>query len=157
MEERSVTQGLCLAEISTQYIPAERKDIKTQATDSVLCPAPHSTPPCYSCRQVYRVHRSNTWFTCLPQDCELLEGDNSMQQQPQVLTYIKHSLYALHLLSHSILTIFWRDKLYRPMLEMRKYRFGEVGDLAKVTEAGSNRAQMQTEACLAPGPCSPPL
>lgn len=153
----SVTPGLCLPELSTQYIPAEWKDIKTQATDSVLCPATHSTPPCSSCRQVYRVYLSNTWFTCLPQGCELHEGDNSMQQLPPVLTYIKHSLYAFHLLSHLILTIFWRDKLYCPMLEMRKYRFREVGDLAKVTEAGSNRARMQTEACLAPEPCSPPL
>ena len=58
---------------------------------------------------------------------QLFDGGNSMQQEPQVLTYIKHLLYALHILSHLILTLVWRYKLYCPMLEMRKQRFRGAG------------------------------
>lgn len=49
------------------------------------------------------------------------------QQQPPGVTCTKHLLYTLHVLSHLVLTILWRYKLYCPMLEMRKKRFREVG------------------------------
>lgn len=82
--------------------------MKTQASGR-LCPGSlliniSTSLSAVAAKFTWFIWLSNNWFT-FPQDCELLEGDDSMQQQPKMLTYIKHLLYTLHILSGLILKL----------------------------------------------------